>query len=186
MFGGGLGGNGNGFEEVSSFSGGRDQQARLAISLEDSYNGATRRVALGNRTINVRIPMGVIEGQTVRLAGQAARGGDVLLEITFVPHAQFRAEGRDIHVTLNVAPWEAALGGSVPVPTLGGIVDLNLPPGTASGRKMRLKGRGLPGSTPSGDQFVTIQIVNPTVETDAQKQVYELMRTQFTGFDPRV
>ncbi len=188
LFGGGLGGNGNGFEEVSSFSGGggRDQQARLAISLEDSYNGATRRVALGNRTINVRIPMGVIEGQTVRLAGQAARGGDVLLEITFVPHAQFRAEGRDIHVTLNVAPWEAALGGSVPVPTLGGIVDLNLPPGTASGRKMRLKGRGLPGSTPSGDQFVTIQIVNPTVATDAQKQVYELMRTQFTGFDPRL
>ncbi|GAC1625686.1 MAG: DnaJ C-terminal domain-containing protein [Nevskia sp.] len=180
--GGGFGGGPSGFEDA--VGGGRDQQAKLAISLEDSFQGSTRSITLGSRALNVRIPKGVTAGQTVRLSGQAPRGGDVLLEISFAPHAQFKAEGRDIHATLNIAPWEAALGGSVPVPTLGGAVELNLPPNTSAGRKLRLKGRGLPASPP-GDQFVTIQIVAPPAETEAQKQTYEQLRTLFIGFNPR-
>jgi len=181
--GGGFGGGAGGYED---FGGGvaRDQQARLAIALEDSYNGATRSVSIGNRTLNVRIPKGVTSGQTIRLSGQAPRGGDVLMELSFLAHPLFKAEGRDLHMTLNVAPWEAALGGPVPVATLGGTVELNLPPGTLSGRKLRLKGRGLPG-TPAGDQFVTVQIQAPAAESEAQKQIYEQMRTLFADFDPR-
>jgi len=181
--GGGFGGGAGGYED---FGGGvaRDQQARLAIALEDSYNGATRSVSIGNRTLNVRIPKGVTSGQTIRLSGQAPRGGDVLMELSFLAHPLFKPEGRDLHMTLNVAPWEAALGGPVPVATLGGTVELNLPPGTLSGRKLRLKGRGLPG-TPAGDQFVTVQIQAPAAESEAQKQIYEQMRTLFPDFDPR-
>lgn len=187
LFGGGAGGfGGAGFEDNGGpFGGGaRDQQAKLAIALEDSFEGSTRNITLGNRTLNVRIPKGVIAGQTIRLPGQAPRGGDVLLEVSFAPHAQFRVEGRDIHVTVNVAPWEAALGGPVPVPTLGGAVELNLPAGTSGGRKLRLKGRGLPGN-PAGDQFVTIQVVAPPATTEAQKQAYEQMRAQFAAYNPR-
>lgn len=184
--GGGAGpGYGGGYEDVaSSFGGARDQQARLAISLEDSFNGATRSVTLGTRTLSVRIPKGVAAGQSIRLSGQAPRGGDVLLELSFSPHPVFRPEGKDLHMTLNVAPWEAALGSAVPVMTLGGTVELNLPPGTLSGRRLRLKGRGLPGA-PAGDQFVTIQINTPAPETDAQRQIYTQMRALFPNYDPR-
>jgi len=185
LFGGGLGGGaGAGFEDAPGFGANRDQNAKLAINLEDSFQGATRTITLGNRSLNVRIPKGVTAGQTIRLAGQAARGGDVLLEISFAPHTTFKVEGRDVNATVSVAPWEAALGGPVAVPTLGGTVELNLPAGTVGGRKLRLKGRGLPGPTP-GDQFVTIQIVAPTPETDAQKQAYQQLRQLFPGFNPR-
>jgi len=185
LFGGG-GFAGAGFDEAgSNFAGGnRDQHASLAISLEDSFEGATRSITLGNRNLNVRIPKGVMAGQTIRLPGQAPRGGDVLLEISFAPHPKFKADGRDIQTTLNITPWEAALGGPVPVPTLGGAVELNLPAGTTAGRRLRLKGRGLPGTTP-GDQFVTMQIVVPPAETEAQKNAYEQMRALFIGFNPR-
>jgi curved DNA-binding protein len=162
----------------------RDQQAKLAIALEDSYQGATRNITLGTRTLNVKLPKGVIAGQTIRLGGQAPRGGDVLLEISFAPHAVFKPEGRDLQMTLNVAPWEAALGGPVPVATLGGTVELNLPPGTLSGRKLRLRGRGLPGN-PDGDQLVTVQVQAPAAETEAQKQIYAQMRALFPDFEPR-
>lgn len=176
-------GGGGGYED---FGGGiaRDQQARLAIGIEDSYNGATRSVSIGNRTLNVRIPKGVTAGQTIRLGGQAPRGGDVLLELSFAAHPLFKPDGRDLHMTLNVTPWEAALGGPVPVATLGGTVELNLPAGTLSGRRLRLKGRGLPGS-PAGDQFVTVQVQTPAAESEAQKQIYEQMRVLFPDFDPR-
>ncbi len=183
---GNAGGAGGGFDPGGAGFGGppRDQQAKLAIALEDSYSGATRNISIGNRTLNVKIPKGVASGQSIRLPGQAPRGGDLLLEVTFSPHPLFKPEGRDLHMNLNVAPWEAALGTAVPVPTLGGAVELNLPPGTLSGRRLRLKGRGLPGS-PNGDQFVTIQIQTPAAENDAQRQIYEQMRTLFTNFDPR-
>lgn len=180
--GGGFGGGAGAYEDVGGVS--RDQQAKLAIALEDSYTGATRNITLGNRTLNVRLPKGVIAGQTIRLGGQAPRGGDVLLEISFAPHPVFKPEGRDLQMTLNVAPWEAALGGPVPVTTLGGTVELNLPPGTLSGRRLRLRGRGLPGN-PDGDQFVTIQVQAPAAETDAQRQLYAQMRALFPDFDPR-
>lgn len=184
LFGGGLGGGmGGGFDE-GDFGAPRDQQARLAIALEDSFNGATRTVSVGPRTLSVRIPKGVTAGQTIRLAGQSPGGGDLRLEIEFTPDPRFRADGRDIHAALPVAPWEAALGGPVPVPTLGGDVELNLPAGTAGGKKLRLKGRGLPG-TPPGDQFVTVQIATPPAASDDDRAFYAEMGKRFASYDPR-
>lgn len=189
LFGNAGGFAGAGFDDqgggfTGAGGGNRDQQAKLSIALEDSYHGATRSITLGSRSLNVKIPKGVMAGQTIRLSGQAARGGDVLLEIGFQPHPQFRAEARDIHVTVNVSPWEAGLGGPVPVPTLGGPVELNVPAGVKSGGRLRLKGRGLPG-TPPGDQFVTIQVLTPAAATDAQKQAYEQLRSLYPDFNPR-
>jgi len=186
LFGGGFGGfAGAGVEEAEGgFEGpGHDQRARIKITLEDSYLGATRHVTVGRRTLNVRIPKGVIAGQIIRLSGQGPGGGNVLLEVEFADHPRFRAEGRDVHAELLVAPWEAALGAKVPVPTLGGTVELNLPAGTQGGKKLRLKGRGLPGVTP-GDEIVTIQLVTPQAQTDADKAFYEEMKKRFS-FDPR-
>jgi curved DNA-binding protein len=185
LFGGAGGGFGGGFDEDGSpyGQGAQDQRAKLAISLEDSFNGATRNVSIGNRTLSVRIPKGINAGQTIRLAGQGANGGNLLLEVEFAAHPQFQVEGRDIHTSLPVAPWEAALGGKVPVPTLGGTVELNLPPGTQGGKKLRLKGRGLPGAKP-GDGIVTILITTPPAVTDEDRAFYESMKQHFT-FVPR-
>lgn len=163
----------------------QDQRAAISITLEDSFQGAQRSVALSNgRTLNVRIPKGITAGQSIRLAGQGLRGGDLLLEVQFAPHPQFRLEGRDIHSELSIAPWEAALGGRVPVKTLGGTVELNIPEGSHSGRKLRLKGRGLPG-TPPGDQIVTLQIVTPPAKDIGDRSFYEEMGRRFSGFKPR-
>jgi curved DNA-binding protein len=182
--GGGVGGAGGFDDEGFGHSAPRDQQARLSIALEDSFNGATRSVSIGPRTLSVKIPKGVTAGQTIRLAGQAPGGGDLRLEIEFIPDGRFRVDGRDIHAELPVAPWEAALGGPVPVPTLGGHVELNLPPGTAGGKKLRLKGRGLPG-TPPGDQFVTVQIATPPAASDDDRAFYAEMGKRFASYDPR-
>lgn len=180
---GGMGGGPTAFEDAESYAG-PSQRATITISLEDSYNGVTRPVSIGGgRSLNVRIPKGVTPGQTIRLAEQAPRGGDLLLEVQFAPHPDFRVEGRNIHVDLPVAPWEAALGTKAEVPTLGGTVELNLPAGTQSGRKLRLKGRGLPGKE-AGDQIVTVQIHTPPAVTDADRQFYEKMASHF-DFNPR-
>jgi curved DNA-binding protein len=188
LFGGGFSGfDGQGFEEAHGFhpggGGGGEQRAKIAISLEDSFQGATRNVSIGGRTLNVRIPQGVVAGQVIRLAGQAGRGGNLMLEVEFAPHAQFRVEGRDIHTNLALAPWEAALGGKVPVPTLGGTVELNVPAGSQSGKKLRLKGRGLPGTTP-GDEIVTLLIQTPPADDEASRTFYRDMAKHFS-FDPR-
>lgn len=178
--GGGMGGGGfGGFNAPPE-----DTRARISISLEDSYNGANRAISLSNgRNLNVRIPKGITSGQTIRLAEQGSNGGNLLLEIEFAAHPQFKVEGRDINSTVNLTPWEAALGTKLPVPTLGGTVELNLPAGTQGGKKMRLKGRGLPGTTP-GDQFITLQIVTPPAATDEDRKFYEDMGAHFK-FDPR-
>ncbi len=180
-----FGGAAGGFDDAEGAFGGaaQDQRAKLAIALEDSYNGATRNITVGGRTLSVRIPKGVTAGQTIRLAGQGAHGGSLLLEIEFAPHPAFQIDGRDIQVNLPIAPWEAALGGKVPVPTLGGTVELNLPVGTQGGKKLRLKGRGLPGATP-GDEIVVIQLVTPPAQSDEDKAFYETMKQHF-AFDPR-
>src|SRR3546814_12513538 len=107
-------------------------------------------ISIGGRSLKVRIPQGVTAGQTIRLAGQGTQGGDLLLELEFAPHPQFKLDGRDITTTVNVAPWEAALGGKIAVPTLGGTVELTLASNSRSGQKLRLKTRGLPG-TGGGD-----------------------------------
>jgi len=185
LFGGAAGGGG--FEDLrgGGFGGGApDSRAKIAITLEDSYAGAQKTLSVNGRTLNVRIPKGVTAGQSIRLAQQGAQGGDLLLEIDFHPHALFKVEGRDITVHVQIAPWEAALGAKVPVPTLGGTVELSLPTGAQSGRKLRLKGRGLPGHPP-GDQFVSLQIVTPPATSDEDRQFYEDMAKRYAAFDPR-
>jgi curved DNA-binding protein len=172
---------------------GEDQVARIAISLEEAYNGATHPISLNvpelapdgsvlssSRTLNVRIPKGITEGQRIRLPGQGAPGlgggpaGDLYLEVHFRPHPHFHVEKRDIFLDLPVTPWEAALGQTVTVPTLGGPVELRVPAGSQTGRKLRLKGRGLPGDPP-GDQYVVLKIVTPAAHSDAARELYERM-----------
>ncbi|HYW04874.1 MAG TPA: DnaJ C-terminal domain-containing protein [Gammaproteobacteria bacterium] len=175
---------------------GEDQQARVRISLEDAYRGATRtltlqspevdergRVRRGTRSLNVRIPAGVREGQRIRLPGQGSPGagggesGDLYLEVEFERHPLFTVDGRDVHLTLPLTPWEAALGTTVAVPTLGGPVDMKIPAGTQAGRRLRLKGRGLPGR-PAGDQYVTIRVVVPPVRTEEDRELLQRMARQ--------
>jgi curved DNA-binding protein len=188
LFGGGGNPFGGGFEDMDG--GGfraprQDQRASLAITLEDSFEGAQRTISFGQgRSLNVRIPKGITAGQTIRLAGQAATGGDLLLEVQFAPHADFRLEGRDVHSSVALAPWEAALGARVPVKTLGGAVELSIPEGSQGGRKMRLKGRGLPG-TPPGDQIVTLEIATPPAADAADRSFYGEMARRFDAFKPR-
>jgi curved DNA-binding protein len=173
---------------------GEDQHARIRIALEDAYRGASRQLELrapdgGTRSIRVAIPKGVTEGQRIRLAGQGLPGlgggaaGDLFLEVAFEPHRMFEADGRNVLLTLPVTPWEAALGETVGVPTLGGRVDLKIPPGSQSGRRLRLKGRGLPGS-PAGEQIVTLRIDTPPADSEAARRLYEEMRAKLP-FDPR-
>ncbi len=181
---------------------GQDHHAKITIPLEDAYRGAQRSISLRmpaldadgrnvmrERTLDVAIPKGVRAGQHLRLAGQGGPGlgdgpaGDLFLEIEFDTHRLYRVDGRDVHVDLPLAPWEAALGASVAVPTPDGEVELTIPPGSAAGRKLRLKGRGIPGSTP-GDLYVALAIVLPPAATDAAKRAYEAFRAA-VDFNPR-
>jgi curved DNA-binding protein len=167
---------------------GRDMQARIEIPLSTAYGGGRERVALrdggGERTLDVKIPAGILPGQQIRLAGQGSPGmqgapaGDLMLEVAVREDPRFHLEGRNIHVTLAVAPWEAALGATVTVPTLGGDVELKIPAGSDSGKRMRLRGRGMPGPMP-GDQLVTLQIHAPPAASDAQRELYEQMAKTF-------
>jgi len=179
-------GGGGGFDGFGGApQGAPAQKARLTISPEDSFHGSTRTISLPDgRTLSVKIPRGITEGKTIRLAEQGSRGGDLLLEVEFSANGRFRAEGKDIHVTLPVTPWEAALGLPVDVPTLGGTVEMKLPAGTQSGRKMRLKGRGLPGE-PAGDQYITLQVQSPPADTDKDRAAYEAFAKHFKSFNPR-
>lgn len=183
----GMGGGGRfGFEdEDQGFHRPQPSRAKIEITLEDSFNGGSRQVSLGDgRTLNVRIPKGITDGQSIRLAEQGPRGSDLVLEVGFAAHPQFKVDGRDVRVTVNLAPWEAALGAKIPVPTLGGTVEMNIPPGTQGGKKLRLKGRGLPG-TPPGDQTVSLRIVTPAPKDDTERGAYEALARLFEGFDPR-
>ncbi len=186
MGGGGRGGFGSPFGDMGGDFGARapqDTRARLQISLEDAHEGAQKQISVGGRTLSVKIPQGIVAGKTIRLNRQGNQGGDLLLEIEFARHPLFELDGLNISHTLKVAPWEAALGAKVPVPTLGGAVELAIPANSQSGRKMRLKGRGLQG-TPAGDQIVTLQVVTPPAASDEDKQFYEDMAKRFS-FDPR-
>jgi curved DNA-binding protein len=173
---------------------GDDQVASIEIDLEDSFRGGTQAIELKSghgpaRTLNIKIPQGIVEGQRIRLAGQGSPGhgggpaGDLYLEVKFRKHKLFQVEGRDVTLTLPVAPWEAALGATVPTPTLAGAVDLRIPTNAKAGQRMRLKGRGLPGTTP-GDQYVVLKIVLPPADTDRARELYEEMQRELP-FDPR-
>jgi len=181
---------------------GQDHHAKIVVPLEDAFHGATRElslhspemdaagsVAFHERTLHVAIPKGIRAGQLIRLAGQGSQGlgdgprGDLYLEVEFAPHARWHVDDRDVHFTLRVAPWEAALGAAVNVPTPDGTVEMNVPAGSQTGRKLRLRGRGIPGSPP-GDFYVMLELVLPPASDDKARAVYRQMARDL-AFDPR-
>jgi len=193
---GGMGG-GRGFKAP-----GQDRTVPLEISLEEAFRGGNRTLQLQGRergaggqatapprTLNVKIPAGVTSGQKIRLSGQGGVGagggssGDLYLELTIKPHPLFKLQGRDITLELPLAPWEAALGGKIEVPTPGGSVTLNIPANTRNGQTLRLRGRGLPGQPP-GDQLVVPRIVNPPADSEAARELFRRMARELP-FDPR-
>ena len=182
---------------------GEDQHAKIIIPIADAFHGArqtitltrpvvdnTGRVTTSPHTLHVAIPKGIVEGQRIRLEGQGLPGyggspdGDLYLEIAFQEDHLFRADKRDIHLTLPISPWEAALGATVTVPTLGGNVQLKIPPGSQGGKKLRLKGKGLCTSSHHGDQIVTLQIVVPEAQNEEQRRLYRTMAEKMQ-FNPR-
>lgn len=171
-----------------------DQQAKILIQLEDAYHGHTIAIRLRLEsgeltTLNVKVPKGITEGKKIRLSGQGPRSprnpkrGDLYLQVAFQEHPWFRAKQKDIYLDLPITPWEAALGGTVKVPTLGGPVELKIPQLSQSGKKLRLPGRGLPGNPP-GDQFVIFKIMIPAADTPEKQACYRTM-AQLMAFDPR-
>jgi curved DNA-binding protein len=157
-----------------------DTRAKLAVPLEAVYRGDSVRIGVNGKTLDVRVPKGVRPGQVIRLGGQGAHG-DLLLEIEYAAHPQFEVDGRNVIHVLPVAPWEAALGATVSVPTLGGAVDLRIPADSEAGRKLRLRGRGLPGgaSGANGDQIVELEILAPRAHDQAQRDAYRTMQEAF-------
>ena len=162
---------------------GGDRRAHLQIPLELAYAGGRQRIALDGRQLEVNIPAGIRPGQVIRLAGQGDGGGHLLLEVGYRPHPQFEVDGRNVLHVLPVTPWEAALGAKVAVPTLGGPVTVKVPANSDAGRKLRLRGRGLPGRPP-GDQIVELEIRTPPAHSEAERKLYREMAERF-DFDPR-
>lgn len=192
-----------GFGPAGDDGQGEDHHAKVLLDLEDAFQGATRqislrvpkvdghgRVTVEERTLSVRIPKGLRDGQMIRLAGQGSpslgggKPGDLLLEVHFKPHPRFRVDGRDLYATLPVAPWEAALGAVVPV-TLpdGGTLKVRIPAGTQTGKQLRVREKGIPGSPP-GDLRMDVQVVVPPATTPRARELYETMAREL-AFDPR-
>jgi curved DNA-binding protein len=177
LFRGGQGG-GRGFS-----MGGADMEAVLELPLEEAGRGGRRRISIDGRSIEVDIPPGVTDGQRIRLAGQGSPGagggptGDLHLRVRLRPHPRFRVDGRDLHVELPVSPADAALGASVDVSTLDGTARVKVPPGSSSGRRLRLRGKGLPNpSGAPGDLYATVRIVVPRKLSDEEREAYERLR----------
>ena len=181
---------------------GEDHHAKVVLDIEDAFHGATRQISLRvpkldaqghvtleNRTLNVKIPVGVREGQVIRLAGQGAPGfsgapaGDLLLEVHFRSHDRLRAEGRDLYLDLPVAPWEAALGAVVSVDLPGSPLKVRVPAGAQSGGSLRVRGKGIPGNPP-GDLILSILIVLPPADTLKARELFATMAREL-AFDPR-
>jgi len=183
---------------------GQDYEVTAHISLEEAYrgtevelnlsapeldeNGLLRRVP---RTFRVRIPKGATDGQRLRLAGRGGKGlnggrdGDLYINVALHPHALFRVSGHDLYLDLPITPWEAVLGGTVEVPTLGGSVNLKVPPNTRAGQQLRLSRRGLP--TPkgeAGDLYAIVQIVVPTAASERERELFRQL-AQASTFNPR-
>ncbi|MFE8070201.1 DnaJ C-terminal domain-containing protein [Marinobacteraceae bacterium S3BR75-40.1] len=200
-------GGGGGFRQRGPRSGGfamrgEDLHHRLALLLEEAYAGCEKSITLRvpevdaqgrvhqrAKTLKVKVPAGVTEGQHIRLKGQGAPGvghgepGDLFLEIQIAPHPHFSLDGKDVYLNLPVTPWEAALGAQVAVPTLGGKVTMKIPAGARSGQKLRLKHKGMPGK-PSGDQYVVLQIAMPPKQTERSKELFEALAEE-VPFNPR-
>ncbi len=208
QFGGGQAGGGAGFSDFfeSMFGGGgagfqQDQQGgfnqqqrrkppaevvTLAVDLDDIFAGNNKRVRLPNgKTIEVKIPKGIEAGKKIRLSGKASNGGDLHLQIKINKHPLYRLEGKDVFLDLPIAPWEAALGESITIETLAGKLKLKVPADSKSGKKMRLKGRGIPKKGElTGDQYVVLQIVTPPADTGDKKDFYKDMQKKF-DWSPR-
>jgi curved DNA-binding protein len=174
---------------------GADQEAEVELTVDEAYHGTRRTLTLtsatGTRSIDVTIPAGVTDGQRIRLAGQGGHGsdgappGDLYLVVRIAPHRGYRLEGRDLHVELRLSPWEAALGTSVAVGTPAGEVKVSVPAGTSSGRRLRLRGRGLPNPRGQpGDLFAEARIMVPAKPTEAERELFERLAA-VSEFDPR-
>ena len=179
-------------------TGGRrqDQHVQFEIALEDAFEGArhtltlqvpqidaTGRMTLTTRNVDLQVPKGILPGQQLRLRGQAGDGGDLFVEIAIKPHPIYRIIGRDLYVNLPVAPWEAALGGKVKMPTPDGAVDLTIPAEAKHGQMLRLRGRGLPGAQ-GGDLYAELHIVNPPNLSDKARDLYQQLAKELR-FNPR-
>jgi curved DNA-binding protein len=193
LFGGifGRGGGGGGRGPVP----GADQEAEIQLGVEEAYRGGKRSITLGGpdgqRSYDVNIPRGVVDGQRIRLAGEGGRGsgdapsGDLYLRVRIKPDGRFRLEGRDIHVVAPVTPWEAALGATVPVPTPGGTAKVTVPAGSSSGRRLRLRGEGMPNPRgQNGDLYAEIRIMVPPEPTARERELFEELAA-VSAFDPR-
>ena len=189
LFGGGI--DRTAHRSESGFqSQGDPQLTTIDLSLEEAYRGVRKKIRLSTgKVLSVKLPAGISPGQQLRLAGQGTkisrRGApdDLYLKVNIKPHSRFRVEGRDVFIDIPITPWEAALGAKVQVPTLGGRVDIKVPAGSQSGRKMRLQGRGLPGQ-PNGDQFVMLYIMTPPADTQRAHEFYQRMAREL-AYNPR-
>jgi curved DNA-binding protein len=179
------------FESFSMRGG--DSEAVLDLGLEEAARGGKRWLSLGDgRSVEVDIPRGVLDGERIRVPMQGGAGvgggqaGDLYLRIRLRPHPRFRVDGRDLHVDLPVSPWEAALGAEVPVPTLDGTARVKVPPGSSSGRRLRLRGQGMPGSRgqPAGDLYAEVVIRVPQKLTKKERELFERLAS-VSKFDPR-
>jgi curved DNA-binding protein len=174
---------------------GADQEAELVLTVEEAYRGGRRRIALGDgsssRTYEVNIPAGVVDGQRIRLTGQGGRGrwdgpaGDLYLVVRIAPHPRYRLSGRDINVDLPVTPWEAVLGATVPVATPGGTAKVIVPPGSSTGRRLRLRGEGMPNPKGApGDLYAAVKIMVPRSPTARERELFSELAA-VSNFDPR-
>lgn len=176
---------------------GQNYQGKINISLEEAFNGVVKSLQVPVdqgpetklQTLNVKVPAGIKSGQQIRLAGQGGPGinggprGDLYLTVEVLKHSLFDVMDNDIYLTLPLAPWEAALGTTLVVPTLSGKIDLKIPPGSQGGQKLRIKNRGLPGATP-GNQYVLLKIITPPATSEAAKALYKKMAEEMP-FNPR-
>jgi DnaJ-class molecular chaperone len=194
MFGAAAGGRRTGFDthvdvEDSGPPAGRDVTVPLTISLAEAAKGGTRRVRLPNgKDVDVKIPVGLVDGQQIRLKGQGLPGpgavGDALITITIAPHPLFTRDGNNLRLELPVTLYEAVLGAKVRVPTLDGAVELAIPAGTSSGRTFRLKGKGVPTKGAAGDLLVAVRIVLPEEKDEALSELMKKWRER-KPYDPR-
>lgn len=202
LFGRQMGGMGGGSRQTHRRMRGEDHHAKIMLDLEDTYHGTIRgltlripkldnqgRTVLTEHTLDVRIPKGVYAGQVIRLAGQGGPGhagepaGDLFLEVQFKPHHRYRIENKDVYATLPVAPWEAALGATIKIPVPDGLVEVRVPENSQTGRKLRLKGRGIPAATP-GDLYLMLEVVLPPATTAKAREFYQTMAREL-AFNPR-
>ena len=170
---------------------GEDYEVAVRMSLEEAYRGAERDLQIGSRTIRTRIPRGATDGQRLRLRGKGGPGvnggppGDLYLHIALDPHPLYRVSGHDLDIEVPVAPWEAALGAEIEIPTLEGKVSMKVPPGAKGGQKFRLAGKGLPKPNGgSGDLYAVLNIVVPGTLSERDKKLYEELR-EASRFNPR-